>query len=626
MNTSMARRPTPSFLPEPLPQLLAAFAGGVAVFLFLIAASVAAFSFTHAGKIYPGVSMGGVDLSNLTSDQAATRLAEQLSYPQHGRIVLQDGEQVWVVEPVKLGLHLDPTNSAQAAYLYGRQGGLFGRWLDQLRAWRSGYGVAPLFVYDESLARQYLDSLVAQIDRPTLEASLGVEGVEVVAIPGQVGRSLDVPASLKRLEAQLRSMTDGLVPLVVREMPPLILDASAQAETARRILSEPLTLRLPQPQAGDPPPWRIERDVLAKMLVIQRLDSGGNGEYRVGLDLAQMRTFLQEFAPQIDQNPENARFIFNDETRQLEVIQPAVTGRVLNIEGSLQKINQKLAEGEHDLTLEVTFAPPQVGDDATGEKLGITELVSAETSYFYGSSTDRIQNIQTAAARFHGVLVPPGATFSMAEVLGDVSLDNGYAEALIIFGNRTIKGVGGGVCQVSTTLFRTAFFGGFPIVERHPHAYRVTYYELNRAGNANTDLAGLDATVFVPVVDFKFTNDTPYWLLMETYVNAAARSLTWKFYSTSDGRTVEWDTTGLQNIVEPEEPIFQENPELDENEVKQVDWEVEGADVTVTRTVMRDGQVYLQDQFYTHYMPWRAVYEYGPGTKVIKLKKLLLQP
>jgi vancomycin resistance protein YoaR len=206
----------------------------------------------------------------------------------------------------------------------------------------------------------------------------------------------------------------------------------------------------------------------------------------------------------------------------------------------------------------------------------------------------------------------------MGDVLGDVSLDNGYAEALIIYGNRTIKGVGGGVCQVSTTLFRTAFLGGYPIVERHSHAYRVSYYEQTASGGVDPNLAGLDATVFVPVVDFKFTNDTPNWLLMETYVNPAARTLTWKFYSTSDGRSVEWDTTGLQNIEDPPEPLYQENPDLGEGEIRQVDWEAAGADVTVFRTVYRDGQVYLQDQFSTHYMPWQAVYEYGPGTRLPK--------
>jgi vancomycin resistance protein YoaR len=232
-----------------------------------------------------------------------------------------------------------------------------------------------------------------------------------------------------------------------------------------------------------------------------------------------------------------------------------------------------------------------------------------------------LQNIETAAASFHGLLVPPGATFSMAEVLGDISLDNGYAEALIIYGNRTIQGVGGGVCQVSTTLFRTVFFGGYPIVERYPHAYRVTYYEQNAGGGVNQRLAGLDAAVFVPEVDFKFTNDTPYWLLMETYFNRAGRSLTWKFYSTSDGRSVEWDSTGLQNITTPEEPIYQENPELAKGEINQIDYEVDGADVTIYRTVHRNGQVYFEDSFATHYLPWRAIYEYGPGTRNIPDKE-----
>jgi vancomycin resistance protein YoaR len=116
-------------------------------------------------------------------------------------------------------------------------------------------------------------------------------------------------------------------------------------------------------------------------------------------------------------------------------------------------------------------------------------------------------------------------------------------------------------------------------------------------------------------VDFKFTNDTPYWLLMETYVNQAARTLTWKFYSTSDGRQVEWHTSGLQNIVEPPEPLYEENPDLAKGEIKQVDWAVKGADVTITRIVTRGGEVLYSDTFTTHYLPWRAVYQYGPGTK-----------
>jgi len=174
--------------------------------------------------------------------------------------------------------------------------------------------------------------------------------------------------------------------------------------------------------------------------------------------------------------------------------------------------------------------------------------------------------------------------------------------------------VGGGVCQVATTFFRTVFFGGYQIDVRWSHAYRVKYYEQTASGGHDDKLAGLDATVFAPEVDFVFTNDSPHWLLMETY--PTDHSLTWKFYSTSDGRTVDWTTSGLQNIVKPPDPLYTENPDLNKDEIKQVDWAVDGADVSVTRTVTRDGTVIYDDIFNTHYIAWQAKFEYGPGTEV----------
>jgi vancomycin resistance protein YoaR len=222
-----------------------------------------------------------------------------------------------------------------------------------------------------------------------------------------------------------------------------------------------------------------------------------------------------------------------------------------------------------------------------------------------------VQNIATAAGRFDGVLVGPGEIFSMGETLGDVSLDNGFTEALIIYGGRTVKGVGGGVCQVSSTLFRTVFFAGFPVVERVPHAYRVHYYEETSSGASDPSLAGLDATVYFPLVDFKFKNDSPYWILMETSVGDS--SLTWKFYSTSDGRAVQWKTTGPQDIVAAPKPLLKPNPDFTPLSMAQTDYSADGADVTVDRTVTKDGEVYFTDQFKTHYEAWQAVCEYGPG-------------
>jgi vancomycin resistance protein YoaR len=103
-------------------------------------------------------------------------------------------------------------------------------------------------------------------------------------------------------------------------------------------------------------------------------------------------------------------------------------------------------------------------------------------------------------------------------------------------------------------------------------------------------MAGMDATVYVPVVDFRFTNDTRYWLLMETYVNPEKSSITWKFYSTKDGREVKADFSGPMNIVDPPKPLYKENPELKKGEIVQMEWEAAGADVNVRRTVTRNGE------------------------------------
>ncbi|HLF90370.1 MAG TPA: VanW family protein [Anaerolineales bacterium] len=614
--------PRPVSRPDPtliFPQVILAFLGGLLLTFLAFSSFAAGYQYRYSGLIFPGVSIAGIDVSGLTPDEASARLWDQLTYPRQGHVAFQDGSTIWVAAPGELGLVLDANNSAVAAYQVGRSGNSVSQFFAQISALRSGKDLPPLLVYDENIARNYLLNLAATIDRPTVEANIGVNGVDVILRSGQIGRKLDVDAILPLVGTQMTTLTDGLIPLVIHETPPVIFDASEQAEITRQILSAPLVLTTPVKDGGEQSRWEIDVPTLAGMLAIERTTSSSGGEqYQVGISSEYLRGYLVSIAPGLERYPVNAHFIFNDDTRQLEVLEPSTTGRSLLIEDSLTAIQEKLAGGEHTVELVLDYTLPAAPDTATAADLGITELVSVQTSYFYGSSAERIQNITVASSRFHGVLVAPGETFSMASILGDVSLDNGFAEAWIIFGDRTIKGVGGGVCQVSTTFFRTVFFGGFQIDERYSHAYRVTYYEQTASGGVNANLAGLDATVYVPLVDFKFTNDTPYWLLMETYVNPGARTLTWKFYSTSDGRTVEWNTTGLQNIEDPPDPQYIENPKLAKGEIKQVDWAVAGADVTVTRTVTRNGTVLHGDTFVTHYQPWRAVYEYGPGTKLPK--------
>jgi vancomycin resistance protein YoaR len=588
--------------------------GGLLLSLVFGFIFIGGFELVHLGRIYPGVSIGGVPVGGKTLQDAATLLTREITYPYGGKITLQDGTSSWAVSPLEVGLVFDPQTSIQEAYQIGRSDPFPANLFVQWKTLISGTDASPSFIFDQRIGGAYLETLNAQIYKPVVEPSIAVNGTQVGVVEGAKGRTLHIPNSLALIALQFQTQQYGTVPLFIEETRPIVMNVEAQAEQARQILSQPMRIRMPDNQPDTQGPWDFPPEQLAGLLHFNIVENGAGATYQIGLDERALQTMLTQLAPSLVLEPENPRFIFNDDTRQLELLESAVIGRTLDIPGSMQAIQDKLIAGEHEIPLQFAFVEPPVLDTTPGATIGITELVHEESSYFYGSSSARVQNITQAASRFHGLLVAPGETFSMAKALGNISLDTGYTEALIIYGDQTIKGVGGGVCQVSTTLFRAAFFSGFPIQERHAHAYRVYYYEKVAGNSIDSSLAGLDATVYVPVVDFKFTNDTPYWLLMETYVNPTYSSITWKFYSTKDGRSVKWDTSGLQNVVKAPEPLYSENADLPTGEVKQVDWEADGADVTVHRTISRGDQVINQDTFRTHYEAWQAKYEYGPGT------------
>jgi len=602
MNVSRALSRPPAFAVTIALRVFVAGLAAATAFLAALAAFLTVTRLLYSGHTLPGVRVGAVDVAGRTENEIAAILGAALTYPETGRIVLRDGAQVWTATPAELGAVVDVPSMAAEALAVGRRGALALRLDEQLEAWFRGRTLSPMLVIDERVAAAYFARLATEIDREQVEASLSIIGLGVDVHPGQVGRRLDVPASLAAVSLALTSLHDASLDLIVSESPPQVLDVTAQADLARSILSQPLTLT-----AEGAGPWVFDAPALASMMRFNRVSDDSGTHYVVGLDSAAVTEFLTPLAPELERKPENARFIFNDDTLQLDLLVPSVTGRRLDLPATLEAINAGLTSGQHTLALVFDTAEPAVGDTATGADLGITENVVAVSTYFAGSSPERLQNIALAAASFHGLLVAPGETFSMAGQLGDISLDNGYAEALIILGSRTIKGVGGGVCQVSTTLFRAVFFGGYPIAERHPHAYRVGYYEQGPASPG----PGLDATVFLPLVDFRFTNDTPYWLLMETYVYG--NQLLWKFYSTSDGRTVEW-SKDTSNEVKAPETLYRENSDLPEGKIVQVDYSAKGLDVVVYRTVRRAGEVLYEDRIKTHYLPWRAIYEYGPGT------------
>ena len=571
------------------------------VSLFLLLGTLAGYELAHADRIYPGVWVNGLDVGGLTREEA-TALIEEEIVEEDVTITLRWLDKTWTARPSDLGMRLDAAATAEAAHRVGRDASFAP--LTHLRLLVEGDRLSPTFRYDAAATRTYLEALSEQIDLPAVDAKLSFDGLTPVVTSSQNGRELDVEASLAILEEVVPRFAPAEVELIVREVRPNVVDADTAREEAEWLLSAPFTFTLPNPAPDDPGPWSLPPDQLKAMLALET--EGESVHVRVNEDA--LRGFLEELAPTIARQPVDARFRFDDATGTLTPIEPGRTGRALDIPASLTRTLNALDEGQHTVTLALETLQPRYPDTATAEELGIKDLIVEGESYFIGSPSGRDHNIRLAASKFDGLVIGPGETFSFNEHLGEVTAEMGYDESYVTAGEQLAIEVGGGICQVSTTAFRAAFWGGYPITERWYHHHRVGYYELMEAG------VGMDATVYSPQVDFKFRNDREAPLLIETDIEESAHRLVFRFYSTDDGRRVEKSGPEITEETEPAEPIYQLDNDLAPGSVIQWQSAVNGLTATVGRTVYTaEDEVLFRDSFVSRYAPRRAAYHYGPG-------------
>ena len=258
---------------------------------------------------------------------------------------------------------------------------------------------------------------------------------------------------------------------------------------------------------------------------------------------------------------------------------------------------------EYSINIPVKVLEPNI-TTAKANNLGIRELIGSGSSLYQHSIPGRIFNVGLAAGRINGILVPPDSVFSFNNALGDVSAFTGYKQAYIIQNGKTVLGDGGGVCQVSTTLFRAILDAGLPIVERTAHAYRVSYYEQDSP-------PGIDATVFSPSVDLKFKNDTGYHILIQSVVDPVNLHLTFELYGTGDGRQAKITKPVITSQTPAPPDLYQDDPALPKGQIKQVDFAAAGAKVYFTREVTKGGKVIISETFNSNYRPWQAIYLRG---------------
>jgi vancomycin resistance protein YoaR len=274
------------------------------------------------------------------------------------------------------------------------------------------------------------------------------------------------------------------------------------------------------------------------------------------------------------------------------------------------------ALGDHaDVEAPVTVIKPAI-DSNNLDALGIKVRMGAGDSNFQGSDEGRSTNIAVGAGLLNGTLVPPGEEFSFNHSIGVISEDLGFVESQVVDGERIGRDIGGGICQVSTTMFRAALFSGLEITEWHPHRYRLSFYELDGWS------PGIDASIlqpewdpFAPGGDFKFKNDTDSWILIESYVQGTQVVVI--IYGPDLDRTVEVSEPKIGEPIPPEEDAIEVvDDELDPGTYFQSEARQDGTVVSFTRKVYdKNGELLIDEDFVTAFESRPDVWKVSPDMK-----------
>jgi len=551
-----------------------------------ILAAVAGWQFWHTDRIFTGVRVADVPVGGMTRAAALLHLSRELRTYPFPPLQVEFEDRIWSLSSSQLLPQPDLLAGVNAAYLIGRQGGLGGKMGQQWRAILGQQTVELPLTFDENAIRYALSQIAAEVRRPG-RAEMTVGDLRLPSTPGV---DVDLDASTRLVLARLQAGDSRSVALQTYPVAPPDASSQVGGQTGRPVVL-PLVLR---DEASDLI-FALDPATQERLL-----PSGVGGR----INEAALREIVNGWAEKIYLPAQDARLRFDVNVGRPVVIQPSIAGRQLNVDATVAAVQTALVTGQNQSSLPVEILAPKVDSNRIDE-MGIRELVASGTTYFAGSSRDRIRNIEVAAEKFEGAVIPPGGIFSFNSIVEDVSAANGFEDSLIIWGDRTAVGVGGGVCQVSTTAFRSAFLGGFPIVERYNHGYVVSWY----------GEPGMDSTIYTPSVDLKFRNDTSAYLLVQPVVDSSNGTITFFYYGTKPERQVTVSPPIITDVVEAGEPVYQVDESLAPGQIKQVETAKQGLTATVERTIVENGTTRV-DKIISVYQPWSAVYLVGPGTPI----------
>jgi vancomycin resistance protein YoaR len=457
----------------------------------LVATLVAMNYLGNSGKIYPGVMLGSVDLGGKTPEEARKILEERTGALKEVRLT---GPEELTFSTDTMAANFDVWTSVDRAYAVGRQGGISKRLSDRIAAsWGTVY--VPLAVdYNQRAVQAEVEKLAAQLNKKPEDAYVSVQGSEAQAVESREGYAVDVAATVANVDRAINELS-GEAEISGGVLEPEILTPAAEraAEKAKEAISdEPVVL------TAEGKEWKLSSKQIGQVLSFKP----EGGEIQVSLDRDRLQEALSNVIKDLTVKPIEAGYKLQGAGIS---VTESKTGKKVEEEKLLNDVEAGLFNGKRGYEVSVVTDEPTLTTEEA-EKLKPTDLLGTyRTNYTLSTDTspERVENLRIASNAISGKVVAPGEVFSMNEVVSPLS----YNETSVIILGKEEKADGGGLCQVTSTLYMAANYAGLEIVERHPHATQLPYIR-----------PGLDATVWFGALDMKFKNTTDGYLLLQESV------------------------------------------------------------------------------------------------------------
>jgi vancomycin resistance protein YoaR len=564
----------------------------------------------YGNRVLSGITANGVRLGGYTREAAAVRLNAEVAIFEKTGLNFTDGKRVVHVDPLAVApddpdaafeiFSLDTEVGSAAAFGFGHRGGAWQRLSEAASALWQGHAVTIPSSLDEDRLEQALRKIWSDDEQPVVDSRLdilmdGNRFVSAAATADKSGFRFDYDRAVSDFKDRLANLDKSPITLQAAKIEPSV--TVAQAETAVALLPQALKLA-PLTLMAEEKRWTINSADLARLLKPKISD---NGKATLALDEEAVKRYFRNLAEDYDIAPSDTHLEIDPQTKQLTEFKAGRDGRRIDVAQTVILLEQALTkqlkgeDGRSGFNIVAIAAKSQATTQSAAE-LGIKEVIGIGRSDFSGSSATRIKNIRHGTDKLNGVLIAPDSEFSALGALEPVTIEDGYLPEQIILGDKIEPGVGGGLCQIGTTLFRMAMNTGLPITERQNHSLVVHYYSDPTNGNPGTD-----ATLYGPHPDLRFMNDTGHWMLLTTEMNIKTKTLTYTLWGTSDGRHGSYTPPKVTNwIAAPTEVRNVEDPTLKPDEQKCQN-AFRGANTTFTYTIVSADGTVTQRDFVSHY-------------------------